>query len=129
MAASILISIDTRGNNTSGINCPLLKVRTRAVPGEDFMDFGPSDLYDALLKLVVSNNLEDRVTVKETVCLWGCTYGPRIDVTVKSPDKNYTILYGRKGYNGPISIRGLVSIQDISQLDSLQNIIYDNLTK
>ena len=124
---SMLINIDTIGNGRLGNSCPMLKVMTRMGPYDDYKHYGPLEMYDALSGIVSSNNLEKIVTLKKVGCLSGCTFGPRIDVTVKSQDKTYTVLYGGKTYRGEIYSRGYVSINGIAQLESLQNIIYDNL--
>ena len=121
---TIVVSIDTFSSR-----CSYRTVRTRISPVDDYQEFGPLDLYNALTHVVnADEKLKGIVEVKQVRCMWGCTYGPRVDVTEKSQDRNRTFLYGNQGWEGEISVRGRVSIIGIPQLDSLQNMIYDHLS-
>lgn len=121
---TVLIGIDTKGQR-----CSYRTVRTRISPKDDYKEFGPLDMYRALTQIVSGDErLRERVEVEQVGCMWGCTYGPRVDVTVNSQDGSQTFLYGNRDCEGEISVRGRVSIIGIPQLDSLQNMIYDHLS-
>ncbi len=111
------ILIDVNGNSTSTYTCPK---RSVVVNGKEY---GPKELVEELTRVVSDNNLQDKVEIVQTGCLWGCTYGPRLDVEV---DGN-VVLYGCADYSGVISSRGEVKIIGMDGLDSISNIIYDNL--
>lgn len=100
------------------------KVLARRDEGGEPREYGPREILEVLREIVRTEGLDGKVRLHEKVCLWGCTFGPRIDV-VKGETRVY--LYGRQDYRGPISVRGKVQIRGISNLPSLRSIIHDHL--
>jgi len=124
---SLLIKVDVRGNFMVENNCLQRTVLTRSNPEKNLFNYRPADLYAVLHAIVKEDDLLETVTVKGTGCLWGCTFGPRIDVVVTKGNQTYTVRYGSQHYKGDITKHGSVEIHDISALKSLRNVIYDNL--
>ena len=99
------------------------KVLARRDEGGELREYGPQEILGVLRDTIRDGGLEEEVRLQEKVCLWGCTFGPRIDV-VNGPR---VYLYGRQDYRGPISVRGDVVIRSIPNLPSLRSIIYEHL--
>ncbi len=102
------------------------KVLARRDEGGEPREYGPREILGVLREIIRDGGLDGEVRLQEKVCLWGCTFGPRIDV-VKEGVVSRVYLYGREDYRGPISMRGKVQIRGISNLPSLRSIIYDHL--
>ncbi len=74
---------------------------------------------------VRDHGLADRVQATPCRCIFGCTYGPRIDVINRATgEKN---LYGSVEAPVIISVRGRVDMKKIP--DQLIEIAQDNLTR
>ena len=81
------------------------------------------DLRDGLRQVVLDHGLEVRVQVTECRCIFGCTYGPRIDVARRWSGEK--LLYGAFEGDTAISRRGRVRFNPIP--DDLGRLIFDNL--
>jgi hypothetical protein len=103
--------------------CAQKVVRTRKAEGEEPREYTPRELLGLLEKIVEELGVRDRVTLREKVCLWGCTFGPRIDVV--AGDREF--LYGREDYRGEISVRGIVEVRSLASLPSLRSLITEHL--
>ena len=72
---------------------------------------------------VSEEGLAGQVKATSCQCIFGCTYGPRIDVINRSTGKK--TLYGTISGPVTISVRGRVTMAQIP--DNLQDLIQDNL--
>ena len=83
----------------------------------------PLGLLEELRRAVDNTGLEERVQVSPCQCIFGCTYGPRIDVARRwAGDK---VLYGTVDAQVSISVRGRVRMSRIPY--ELLNLVKDNL--
>jgi predicted metal-binding protein len=83
----------------------------------------PVDLLEELQELIQRESLEDRVQVTPCRCIFGCTYGPRLDVARRwSGEKR---LYGTSQGGVTISRRGRVDMHQIPA--DLRQLLRDNL--
>jgi hypothetical protein len=78
------------------------------------------DLLRGLRQVVRNQRLEEQVQVNPCRCIFGCTYGPRIDVARRWSGEK--VLYGTIEGEATISRRGRVEI-----LEDLSRLIKDNL--
>ncbi len=83
---------------------------------------GPAIL-EGLKESVKEAGLEDKVQVTPCSCIFGCTYGPRIDVARRWSGEK--VLYGVVEGEVFISVRGRVRMTRIP--DELPDLIRDNL--
>lgn len=81
------------------------------------------DLVQDLQQVVLENGLAAQVQVTECRCIFGCTYGPRIDVARRWSGEK--LLYGAVDGNAAISHRGRVRFNRIP--DDLSRLLFDNL--
>ena len=81
------------------------------------------DLLADLRQVVLENGLVAQVQVTECRCIFGCTYGPRIDVARRWSGEK--LLYGAVDGDAAISRRGWVRFNKIP--DDLSRVIFDNL--
>jgi predicted metal-binding protein len=81
------------------------------------------DLMDSLRQVVLENGLASRVQVTECRCIFGCTYGPRIDVARRWSGEK--LLYGAVEGDAAISRRGRVHFNRVP--GDLGRLIFDNL--
>jgi predicted metal-binding protein len=81
------------------------------------------DLRDGLRQVVLDHGLAARVQVTECRCIFGCTYGPRIDLARRWSGEK--LLYGAVEGDTAISRRGRVRFNRIP--DDLARLIFDNL--
>ncbi|HEU0022593.1 MAG TPA: (2Fe-2S) ferredoxin domain-containing protein [Dehalococcoidia bacterium] len=81
------------------------------------------NLADGLRLVVLENGLAAEVQVTECRCIFGCTYGPRIDVARRWSGEK--LLYGAVDGDAAISRRGRVRFNRIP--DDLGHLIFDNL--
>lgn len=81
------------------------------------------DLRDRLRQVVLDQGLAARVQVTECRCIFGCTYGPRIDVARRWNGEK--LLYGAVEGDAAISRRGRVRFNRIP--GDLGRLIFDNL--
>ena len=76
-----------------------------------------------LREAALDPSLEDQVQVTKCQCIFGCTYGPRIDVARRwRGDK---VIYGSIEGNAAITLRGVVRFTRIP--DELRCLIEENL--
>lgn len=80
-------------------------------------------LLQELRDLVYQQGLEEQVQVTPCRCIFGCTYGPRIDVARRWSGEK--LLYGTTGGPASISRRGPVSFSEIPE--DLLELIRGNL--
>lgn len=80
-------------------------------------------LLAALQETVEANGWADRVQVSHCRCIFGCTYGPRIDVAQRG--NGGKVLYGSVEGRAVISRRGAVDFHRIP--NELSRLIRDNL--
>ena len=83
---------------------------------------GPA-LLKELRSAVNEHGLESRVQVTPCNCIFGCTYGPRVDVARRWSGEK--ILYGTAEGQVTISVRGTVSMSRFPQ--ELLDLALDNL--
>lgn len=81
------------------------------------------DLVDDLRQIVLDNRLVEQVQITECRCIFGCTYGPRIDVARRWSGEK--LIYGAVEGDAAISRRGRVRFNKIP--DDLNRLIFDNL--
>jgi len=81
------------------------------------------ELLQGLRAVAQEHGLEDRVQVTPCRCIFGCTYGPRIDVARRWSGEK--LLYGTTEGEVTISIRGKVKISKIPA--ELSELVLDNL--
>jgi predicted metal-binding protein len=81
------------------------------------------ELFTALTETVQDNELTARVQVSHCRCIFGCTYGPRIDVAPRNGGGK--VLYGSVEGRAVISRRGAVDFHRIP--NELSRLIRDNL--
>ncbi len=80
-------------------------------------------LLAGLRRSVREHGLEGRIQVTRCYCIFGCTYGPRIDVSRRwCGDK---VLYGTKEGEVTISVRGTVKMLKVPE--DLLELVLDNL--
>ncbi len=84
----------------------------------------PYVVLDGLRKAVRAQGLEDTVQVTHCRCIFGCTYGPRIDVSRRWSGEK--VLYGTVEGEVTISVRGRVKMRRIPS--ELLDILTDNLS-
>ena len=94
-----------------------------SVNGGDGNGCTGEDLADALRQVVQDNGLVAQVQVTECRCIFGCTYGPRIDVARRWSGEK--LLYGVIDADALISRRGRVRFTRIP--NDLSRLILDNL--
>jgi predicted metal-binding protein len=82
-------------------------------------------LVDGLRRAVLKNGLTGQVQVTECRCIFGCTYGPRIDVARRWSGEK--LLYGAFEGDATISRRGRVRFHQVP--DDLTRLILDNLPR
>ena len=82
-------------------------------------------LFRGLGEVVKEQGLEHRVRVTPCRCIFGCTYGPRVDITKTWSGEK--VLYGTSEGELAISIRGKVRMQKIPA--DLVRLIFDNLAE
>lgn len=111
----------------NGPFCPDKTVITRISPISELKNYSPHEIYAALQQIINEKGLKDRVRVAYSRCIWGCSVGPRLDVIISGKGKPKTILYGSESYIGDITMRPNVKIISIKDLESLENVIFDNL--
>ena len=68
-------------------------------------------LLQEILDQVKDRGLEDRVQATPCRCIFGCTYGPRIDVINRTTGEK--VLYGSVEASVYISVRGQVDMKKI----------------
>lgn len=81
------------------------------------------ELLGGLAQTVRDQGLEERVSVTECQCIFGCTYGPRADLIRRWDGQKR--LYGSVSGPVTISVRGRVDMQAIPE--RLADILRDNL--
>ena len=81
------------------------------------------DLADELRQVVQDHGLGAQVQVTEWRCIFGCTYGPRVDVARRWIGEK--LLYGVIDADALISRRGRVRFTTIP--NDLSRLIFDNL--
>ena len=81
------------------------------------------ELLDGLDETVREHGLEERVSVTECQCIFGCTYGPRADVIRRWDGQK--LLYGSVSGSVTISVRGSVDMNAIP--NDLSDMFRDNL--
>lgn len=81
-------------------------------------------LLQGLRAAVEEYSLEDRVQVTPCRCIFGCTYGPRIDVARRWSGEK--VLYGTTEGEVTISVRGRVKISEIPV--ELSELVLNNLS-
>ena len=77
------------------------------------------ELLQELRDLVIDQGLTGQVKSTPCQCIFGCTYGPRIDVINRDTGKK--TLYGAVSGPVSISVRGKVAMKEIP--DNLQDLI------
>ena len=80
-------------------------------------------LLQELQQLVSQHRLQDQVQVTPCRCIFGCTYGPRIDVARRWSGEK--VLYGTAQGEAAISRRGTVRFSEIPEV--LLDLIKQNL--
>ena len=83
---------------------------------------GP-EILEELKGAVEAHGLQDRVQVTHCGCIFGCTYGPRIDVAKRWSGEK--ALYGTMEGDVTISIRGRVEMLKIPA--ELLDLVLENL--
>ena len=83
----------------------------------------PAALLEELKETVEERELGERVRVTPCQCIFGCTYGPRIDVARRWSGEK--LLYGTTEAKVTISVRGNVEMSEIPRV--LEELILDNL--
>ncbi len=83
---------------------------------------GP-ELLEELKTVIEEHELKERVQVTHCRCIFGCTYGPRIDVAKRWSGGK--VLYGTVDGEVTISIRGRVKLSQIPA--ELLELALDNL--
>jgi hypothetical protein len=83
------------------------------------------ELLHELQQLVGQYSLQERVQVTQCRCIFGCTYGPRIDVARRWSGEK--VLYGTTQGEAAISRRGTVSLSEIPE--DLLDLIKQNLAE
>ena len=81
------------------------------------------ELLQDLQDQVETEGLAERVVATPCQCIFGCTYGPRIDVINR--DTRRKTLYGAVTGAVSISVRGRVQLEQIPE--DLRQLIQDNL--
>ena len=76
-----------------------------------------------LQRAALDLSLEDRVQVTQCQCIFGCTYGPRIDVARRWSGEK--VLYGSIEGDACITLRGVVRFAKIPEGSS--DLIHENL--
>jgi predicted metal-binding protein len=82
-------------------------------------------LLEELQQLVSQHRLQDQVQVTPCRCIFGCTYGPRIDVARRWSGEK--VLYGTAQGQASISRRGTVRFSEIPE--DLLDLIKQNLPR
>jgi predicted metal-binding protein len=82
-----------------------------------------SDLLQELWEVVDQQGLSDRVQVTPCRCIFGCTYGPRMDVVQRWSGEK--VLYGSIEGEATITRRGRVRFSRIPE--SVSQLVWDNL--
>ena len=82
-------------------------------------------LLQELQQVVTQHQLQDQVQVTSCHCIFGCTYGPRIDVARRWSGEK--VLYGTAQGQADISRRGTVSFSEIPE--DLLDLVRQNLPK
>ena len=82
-------------------------------------------ILEGLRTAVKEHDLEGRVQVTPCSCIFGCTYGPRIDVARRWSGGK--VLYGTRDGEVTISVRGTVQLSKIPV--ELIDLALDNLPK
>ena len=82
------------------------------------------ELLQEIQERVRDDGLADRVQATPCRCIFGCTYGPRIDVINRATGKK--ILYGSVEAPVVISVRGRVDMNKIP--DDIIELVQDNLS-
>ena len=82
------------------------------------------ELLQAIQEQVRDQGLDGRVQATPCRCIFGCTYGPRIDVTNRATGEK--LLYGSVEAQVNISVRGRVDMKKIP--DGVIDLIRDNLS-
>ena len=103
---NIIVCVDAR-------RCLALKFRGR----------NSLELLRDLQEHVETEGLAQQVQATPCQCIFGCTYGPRIDAINR--DTRRKTLYGAVGGTVSISVRGRVQMEQIPE--DLQQLIQDNL--
>jgi len=80
-------------------------------------------LLQGLKQAVKEQGLEEQVRVTPCRCIFGCTYGPRIDVARRWSGEK--VLYGIVEGAATISRRGVVEFREIPE--DLWGLVHDNL--
>ena len=81
------------------------------------------DILRSVQGLILDEGLEEQVKATHCRCIFGCTYGPRIDVINRASREK--TLYGSTGGPVTISVRGRVNMKRIPE--NLRDLIVDNL--
>ena len=81
------------------------------------------DLLAELRRAVLEEGLEEAVQVTPCLCIFGCTYGPRIDLVQRWSGEK--LLYGIGTGEVSITRRGKVSLREIPP--SLPEMVWSNL--
>lgn len=81
------------------------------------------DLVHDLRRVAREYGLAAQVQVTECRCIFGCTYGPRIDVARRWSGEKF--LYGAIEGDAAISRRGRVRFSQVP--DDLSRLLFDNL--
>ena len=89
---------------------------------DDMGRTGP-ELLTGLRQAVVDNDWADKVQVTPCRCIFGCTYGPRLDAV--SRHGGGKVLYGSTEGKATISRRGTVNFRRIPP--DLTQLVSDNL--
>lgn len=92
--------------------CCTRRVPVRATPESRPAPSSGQELLAQLRALTEARDLQGTVRLRTTECLWGCTYGPRLDV---EDDDGRVTLYGGADYEGDISVRGRVRIHSLAR--------------
>lgn len=85
--------------------------------------YAGAELLQGLQDAVAERGLKDAVQVTPCYCIFGCTYGPRIDVSRRWSGEK--ILYGSIDGEAGITRRGRVQFTKIPK--DLTKIVLDNL--
>lgn len=82
------------------------------------------ELLQSIREQLGEHGLEDRVRATPCRCIFGCTYGPRIDVINRTTGEK--TLYGSVEATVDISVRGRVNLKQLPR--ELIEIAQDNLS-
>ena len=117
--------MEYRKPGNSGLNVSVIGLVTNNFGNPNRIPDPAQKLLQEIRDQVRDHGLADRVQATPCRCIFGCTYGPRIDVINRATGEK--VLYGSLEAPVVISVRGRVDMKKIP--DQLIEIAQDNLTR